>query len=500
MEGLLAIIQSTLTIKILLLILGGTIFGLLIGAIPGLNTTLAVAIIIPVTFYLSPVEALALLCAVYKSGTYGGSISAILLGVPGTPAAAATVRDGYALARKGQAGRALDAALYASVFADLISNACLILIAGWLAQFALKFGPAENFLLVLFALVVVSMVASKKLTKGLLASIIGLSLAVIGMDPMTGNARFNFGNINMMSGVTLIPTLVGLFALSEIYVEYSNFLHPKKDTQNAAVKQDAKSHLPFKEFIRHWFMMLKSSIIGVFIGALPGSGAATAAFISYTEAQRTSKHPEEFGKGSVEGIMASESANNGVCGATLIPLLTLGIPGDTITAIMYGALILQGITPGPLVFTQQASMVNGLYVTLFICSLFMLVMGKLACKVLTKVLNVPKSILFPVIMIVCFAGSYAMNNSMYDVLIMIIAGVVGYVFKIIGLPIAPCLIGFILGNQMERALLQGLIRGRGNIAFFAQSPISIAFLVLIALMIIFHVRKVIKNRKSTLEV
>lgn len=496
MENFLSIVQSAFTIKILLLILGGTAFGLVVGAIPGLNTTLAVAIIIPVTFYLEPVEALALLCAVYKSGIYGGSISAILLGVPGTPAAAATVRDGYALAKKGQAGKALDAALYASVFADLVSNIVLILIAGWLAQFALKFGPAENTLLVLFALIVVSMVASKKLTKGILASVIGLSLAVIGMDPMTGNPRFTFGNINMMSGVTLIPTLVGLFALSEIYMEYSNWRRPQKGTVHEEIRQDAKSHLPLKEFFSYWITLIKSSLIGVFIGALPGSGSSTAAFISYTEAQRASKKPEEFGNGSVEGICASEAANNGVCGAALIPLLTLGIPGDTITAIMYGALVLQGITPGPLVFTQQGDMITGLYITLFVCSLFMLVLGKAACKALTNVLNVPKSILFPVIMIICFAGSYAMNNSMYDVLIMVIAGVVGYVFKIIGLPIAPTLIGFILGSQMEKSLLQSLIKGRNNLNIFVRSPISIAFVALIVIMIASHAWKLIRARKK----
>lgn len=494
MENFLSIVQSTFTIKILLLILAGSAFGLIIGAIPGLNTTLAVAIVIPATFFLEPVEALALLCAVYKSGIYGGSISAILLGVPGTPAAAATVRDGHALAKRGRAGKALDAALYASVFADLISNIILILIAGWLAQFALKFGPAENTLLVFFAVVVVSLVASNSLSKGMLASVIGLSLAVIGMDPMTGNPRFTFGNIKMMSGVTLIPTLVGLFALSEIYVEYSNWRRQIKTDGKESVRQEKGSHLPLKEFFAYWPTLIKGSLIGVFIGALPGSGSSTAAFISYTEAKRASKHPDEFGNGSIDGICASEAANNGVCGAALIPLLTLGIPGDTITAIMYGALVLQGITPGPLVFTQQGSMITGLYITLFVCSLFMLILGKIACKFLTNVLNVPKGILFPIIMIICFAGSYAMNNSMYDVLIMIIAGVVGYVFKIIGLPIAPTLIGFILGSQLERSLLQSLIKSRNSLSIFVGSPIAIMFVALLVIIVGSYLWRLYKNR------
>ena len=499
MASFLLIVQSTFTLKILLLILAGSLFGMIVGAIPGLNTTLAVAIAIPITFYLEPVEALALLSAVYKNGIYGGSVSAVLLGVPGTPAAACTVRDGYAMAKKGQAKKALDAALYASVFADVVGNTILILTASWLAQFALKFGPSENTLLVVFALVVVSLVGSSSLLKGLLASIIGLSLAMLGMDPMTGSPRFTFGNINMLSGVTLIPTLVGMFALSEIFVEYSNFCHAKTEGKSVDVPQDKKSRLSLKEFFSYWRTLIRSSLIGVFIGALPGSGPSTASFISYSMAQRSSKHPEEFGEGSVEGICASEAANNGVCGAAYIPLLTLGIPGDTITAIMYGALVLQGITPGPLVFTQQGDMITGLYVTLFICSIFMLVLGKILCRTLTNVLNVPKGILFPVIMIICFAGSYSMNNTMYDVLVMIIAGVLGYIYKRIDMPIAPTLIGFILGSQMERSLLQSLIKSENNLSIFVGSPIAIAFVIIIVLMVGSNFWKLMKAKNKSKE-
>ena len=300
----------------------------------------------------------------------------------------------------------------------------------------------------------------------------------------------------MLSGVTLIPTLVGMFAMSEIFVEYSNFRHSKGEGMSTEIPQDKNSHLSLKEFFSYWRTLIKSSLIGVFIGALPGSGASTASFISYSMAQRSSKHPEEFGEGSIEAICASESANNGVCGATLIPLLTLGIPGDTITAIMYGALILQGITPGPLVFTQQGDMITGLYITLFICSIFMLVLGKIMCKALTNVLNVPKSILFPIIMIICFAGSYSMNNTMYDVLIMIIAGVFGYVYKRIDMPIAPTLIGFILGTQMERSLLQSLIKGGNKLSIFVASPISIAFVVIIVLIIGSYIWKLLKAKNK----
>lgn len=497
MQDFFSIVTSTFTLKILLLILAGSAFGMLIGAVPGLNVTLAVAIIIPVTFYLSPVEAMALLIAVYKSGIYGGSISAVLLGVPGTPAAAATVKDGHMLSKRGQSGKALQASLYASFFGDIVSNLALILLAAWLAQFALKFGPGENTLLVVFAMVVVSLVSSSSLIKGMLASVIGLSLAIIGMDPMTGNARFTFGNIEMMSGITLIPTLVGLFALSEIYMEYSRFRrHTGPGIDTEVVKQDKNSRLPVREFFSHWVTLIKASLIGVFIGALPGSGAATASFISYSEAKRCAKHPEEFGEGSVKGILAAEAANNAVTGATLIPLLTLGIPGDSITAIMYGALVLQGITPGPLVFTQQGNLITGIFVMLFVCSFFMFALGKLSIRLLSRVLNVPQQILFPIIMVVCFAGSYAINNSMYDVLVMLIAGLLGYLLKVIDLPVAPTLIGFILGTQMEKSILQSLVKSRGSMGIFVGSPIAIGFDVLIVLIIGFYVYKTFRRKKK----
>ena len=496
MSSIISLIASTFTVKILLLILGGTCFGMLIGAIPGLNTTLAVAIIIPATFALEPVEAMALLMAVYKAGTYGGSISAILLGVPGTPASACTVKDGYALTKRGRANIALEAALYASTFADIVSNMSLILVASWLAKFALKFGPAENALLVVFALVVVSMVASPKLIKGLLAACIGLSIAVIGMDPITAKERFTFGSINMLSGISLIPTLVGLFAISELYVEYDKYLKGCERHDNAEKIPQSKGHLSVKRFFSYWWTLLRSSMIGVFIGALPGSGAATASYMSYSLAQSSSKDSEQFGKGSVEAICAAEAANNGVCGATMIPLLTLGIPGDSITAIMYGALVLQGITPGPLVFTQQANLVNSIFILLFVCSLFMFVVGKISISGLAKVLNVPQGILFPVITVICFAGTYAMNNSMFDVLVMVISGVIGYFLKCFEMPVAPTLIGFILGTNMEKSILQAMVKSRNNFSIFLGSPIAIAFDLLIVGMIVFHIIS-LRRKKAT---
>ena len=494
MENILSIITSILTVKTLLLILGGTAFGILIGAIPGLTVNLAVAVMIPVTFYLSPVEAMAFLISIYKSGTFGGSISAILIGTPGTPAAAATAIDGYALTKKGRAGEALSMALYASVFADVISNVVLIALASKVAGIALKFGPAEYTLLVLFSLIIISGVSSKTPVQGLLATFIGLALSIIGMDPVNGSARFTFGSMNLLGGISFIPMLIGLFAVSEVFQEYSHYI--KDNYQKLIEGVGNQKRISIKEFFSHIKTLIKSSLIGVFIGALPGSGSAIAAFLSYSEAKRASKKPEEFGEGSLDGIAASESGNNGVCGATLIPLLTLGIPGDAVTAIMFGALMMQGIVPGPLVFKNQGNVITGIYITLFIASIFMLVLGSIFNRYSVKILNIKKNILFPIVFVLCFAGTYATRGSMFDVAIMLIFGVVGYLLKKFNIQVAPIIIAFIIGPMLESSTRQALILSDGSMKIFFSSTISILFAVLILASIAFFIRSTFKNKKT----
>lgn len=498
MNNFLSIVAATFGGKALLMIVGGTIFGMIMGAIPGLTGTLAVAIVIPLTFYLTPVEAMALLLAIYKSSTYGGSIAAILLGIPGTPASACTAADGYVLAKRGKGMRALEAALYASTFADVVSNFSLILCAAQIAKVALKFGPCEYTMLILFSLVVVSSVSADTLIKGLLSAFAGLALCIIGMDPINASPRFTFGQVNLVSGLTLIPVLIGLFAMSEIFMVYAE--HRRGEVAAPEVGSLEDTHLKPKEFFSYFKTLIKSSLIGVGIGALPGSGASTASFVSYSEAKRCSKYPEEFGNGSVDGILASEAGNNGVCGATLIPLLTLGIPGDSITAIMFGALILQGITPGPLVFAQQGDIITGIYISLFVCSLCMLFFGKIGNPLFIQVLKVKQEILFPLILIICFAGTYAINNSMYDIMVMIIAGVVGYFFRRMKLPVAPIIIGFVLGGTFERSLRQTLVAFRGNFSLFLKHPIAIAFLAVTVVIYVFQLRKERKRLHSSKEV
>lgn len=495
MEGFLSILADVLTIKTLFIVLAGTAFGILMGAIPGLTVNLAVAVAIPVTFYLNPVEAMALMISIYKGGTYGGSISAILLGTPGTPAAAATVIDGYALAKKGQAGKALSTALYSSTFADIISNIVLILLASTIARFALKFGPAEYTMLVLFALIIIGGITSNKPIKGIIASFIGLAISVVGMDPVNGTSRFVFGSVNLLKGISFIPMLIGLFAVSEVLLQYVNTVRGVTKDEDDHTKAKY-SPIKIKEFFKNIKILVKSSLMGVFIGALPGSGSAIAAFLSYGEAKRASKKPEEFGEGSIEGIAACEAGNNGVCGATMIPLLTLGIPGDAVTAIMFGALMLQGITPGPLVFQQHGEIIKGIFVTLFVASLFMLLIGSLFNRYLVKVIKIKKNVLFPIVFLLCCVGTYAISGSMYDILIMLIFGVIGYILKAIDIKVAPIVIAFILGPMIERSVRQALILSDGSLGIFFSSAISIVFSVLIVVSIAFFVRRALKNKKQ----
>ena len=299
--------------------------------------------------------------------------------------------------------------------------------------------------------------------------------------------------MNLLSGIPLVPTLIGLFAISEVLCEYSNCI---RGVVSKKPEEDQNSRLTVKEFFGMWPILIKSSLIGVFIGALPGSGSATAAFISYSEAKRSSKHSEEFGKGAIEGVLACESGNNAVCGATLIPLLTLGIPGDTVTAIMFGALILQGITPGPLVFKQQGDIITGIFITLFMASICMLLVGKLGNRILPRIMNVKREYLFPVIVALCFAGSYAMNNSVFDILIMVIFGVIGYVIKCVRLPVAPIIISFILYLQLSVSLKQAMIKSDGSWRIFFSSPTCWFFVVLIAAIVSYYVIKAFRKHSK----
>ncbi|MEM6548695.1 MAG: tripartite tricarboxylate transporter permease [Pseudomonadota bacterium] len=452
------------------LVLGlGVVIGTFVGAIPGMTTAMAVALTLPFTFTLHPVTGILLLLGVYKGGIYGGSITAILINAPGTPAASCTVLDGYPMAKRGEARRALDIALYASCVADFISNISLILFAGMLASLALAFGSPEVFTLIMFSLTIIAGVSGDQLLKGLGSACLGLLLATIGLDLVYGTNRFVFGEVQLMSGLNFIPVLIGLFALPEIIAFFGRV--EQKREHNPLAGAGAS----LGDFRRCLKTIIRGSFIGVILGAIPGIGGAPSAFLSYSEAKRTSPNGANFGKGEAEGVAASEAGNNGVAGATMIPLLALGIPGDIITAIILGAFMIHGLRPGPLLFQDNLDLIYALFIGIMLSSLYLLAVGKLSIRLISRIADIPHRILFPIVLVLCVYGAYAINNTIFDVGVMFAMGGVGYLMLRLEIPAAPFLIAFILGPLLEDNFRQSLLLSKGDWGIFFSSPICWLF-------------------------
>lgn len=475
----------------LLALISGVFLGIVIGAIPGLSTVMAVAVALPFTFTLPAVPAIMLLLGVYKGGMYGGSISAILINTPGTPAASCTMMDGYPLACKGYGKKALNVALYASFFGDMFSNIALIVLAAWLAKFALDFGSPELFTLVVFSLTIVASVAGNSILKGLASAVFGLLLATVGTDLIVGTQRFSFDITPLRGGLSLVPVLIGLFALPEVIRPY--FYKNKASEVESSMGVEG---IKVVEFLRGWRTLVRGGFIGVVLGIIPGLGATPAAFLSYGEARRKSKNPEEFGNGNVEGIAAAEAGNSSVGGATMIPLLALGIPGDVITAVMLGAFMVHGLQPGPLLFQDNLETIYALFIGLIVGSIALLVIGKALMPILGKVVSVPKRILLPSVMVFCVYGSYAINNSVADVATMFLMGMVGMVMMRYNYPRAPLLIAFVLGPLLENNMRQGLLMSQGNWSIFFSSYISMFFWLLTFVSVFGSAVGRVKYRKS----
>lgn len=451
----------------------GVAVGMVIGSLPGLSVTMGVALLLPFTFGMSPEAGMLLLIGVYCAGTYGGSISAILLNTPGTAASAATSLDGYALSRQGKAGSALNMSIYASVIGGLISGVALLFVAPQIARFALSFGPPEFFALAIFGLSIIAGVSGNALGKGLIMACLGMLIATVGIDSVDGFPRFTFGFDSLTSGFELVPVLIGLFAISEIFNQLER--RAKSISGMNKVKNEKfglKELKPFRKTI------VKSSFIGVIVGAIPGTGGAIASFLSYNEARRSSKNPSEFGKGSLDGVAASEAGNNGVTGATLIPMLTLGIPGDVVTAVLLGSLLIQGLRPGPDLFVNYGPIVYTVMIGFLVVNVVMFFVAKSSIKYFAKLSVIPNTILLPIVLGLCLIGSFAVNNSFYSVFVAIAFGLIGYIFTKFKYPIAPMLIAMILGPMAENALRQSLIISQGSYKIFFQSPIAITFIIL----------------------
>lgn len=482
----------------------GVVVGILIGAIPGLTATMAVALLVPITFGLDVVTSLAILVGVYKGGIYGGSITAILINTPGTPSAAATTFDGYPLAQQGKALKALKMALYASVTSDLLSTLLLILVAAPIAAAALKLGPPEMTMLLIFSLTIVGAVAGESLSRGLMAAFFGMLLATIGIDQMTGVTRFAFGSMQMTRGLSLLPVLIGLFAIPEAMVYAERVVRGDKGDafSNARNEQliimsphKEDNRVSLKEFRASLVTILRSSAIGSFIGAMPGVGSVVSSFISYGMAKRASKDPKEFGNGALDGVAAAESGNNAVTGATLIPLLTLGIPGDTITAVMLGAFLIQGLVPGPRLIQQSPGEVYGIFVALLVGNIALLVFGYYGLRLFARLANTAKSLVFSIIIPLCVIGAFAVENSVFDARLMVVFGIIGYLMRKTALPIPPLLIAFVLSPMLETSFKQTVILSRGSLSIFIQRPIALVLGIMTVVSIIFMVIRKLKASK-----
>ncbi|HHY47966.1 MAG TPA: C4-dicarboxylate ABC transporter permease [Firmicutes bacterium] len=478
MAGALTWILAAMSWQNLLAGFLGVVLGVIFGALPGFTAAMGVAVLMPFTFGLSPTTGLMLLAGIFCGAIYGGSISAILIGTPGTPSAAATVIDGFEMARKGQAADALREAIVASYIGGTFSAICLAFIAPPLARFALKFGPPEYLLLAIFGLTIIASIAAKSLLKGIIAGVLGLILGAVGMDPLLAYPRWTFGIPSLVSGVGLVPALIGLFSIPQVLSMVGD---PETRIKEYSGKVSGRRWPTFKELKEFSPIYLRSSLIGLFIGALPGAGGSIAAFLGYNEAKRFSKHPEKFGTGIREGVAAAEAANNAVTGGALITMLTLGVPGDSVTAIMMGALLVHGLRPGNELFTASAHVIYPFLVGLIIVNLMMLLVGIYAAPYAARVTKTPVSMLAPIIVALCVMGAYAVNNDIMDVWVMLFFGVVGYLLKCGGYITIPIVLGVILGPILESNLtrLLTITQGQNILMYVLSRPISVVLLLMI---------------------
>jgi len=455
----------------LAIILGGVLMGILVGVLPGLSPAMGVALLVPFSYGMSPLNAMIMLVALYSAANYGGTITAIAINTPGTPSAIVSTFDGYPLTKRGEPGRALGASVMASTVGGILGALVLVFFSEPLAKAALHFGPPEYFALAIFGLTIISSLSRGNYIKAFIATLLGLLLNTVGMDPFTGYLRFTFGIPELADGFSFIPALIGLFALSEIFLSIE-----RADKTKQLMKKISGKMPKLKEMWAIKRAILQSSFLGTAIGVVPGAGATIAAFIAYDQAKKTSKQPESFGDGALEGVAASGAATSGSVGGALVPLLTLGIPGSAATAVLIGALMLHGLTPGPELFKNKALIVYGIFASLFIAYFFMLFLGILGNQLWIKIISAPKALLNPAILAIAVIGSYSVGNSMFDVWSCLGFGFLGWLLRRYDFPTAPVILGLILGFLAETNFRRALLMGNGSI-FFTR-PVSLAMLIL----------------------
>jgi putative tricarboxylic transport membrane protein len=472
----------------------GVFAGIYVGAIPGLSVTMATSLLMAMTYSWDTDSALALMMGVYVGGVYGGSRAAILLNIPGAPAAVATTFDGYPLALRGEAGQAIGTTTIVSVLGSLIGLAALRFASPLVSDLVLLFSPRDYFLLCLMGLMLVgSLGGGTSISKGIFAACVGLMLGVVGMDPITGEGRFTFGSVNLRGGINYITVLIGLFGIGEALYQIPN-------RNRLIVKQNVdKIRPPLKKLLRYLPLSIQSSLIGVGVGALPGAGGEIAALLAYDAAKRTARHPEvPFGKGAYEGLVAPESANNAAIGGALIPMLTMGIPGDSVTAVFIGALAVHGLRAGPMLMTAQPELFENVVMFLFLASIFLLFFGLTGIRVFAKLVEVPRNILIPLILVISVIGSYSITGNMIDVALTLAFGVLGYIMKYFGYPVGPLVLGLILGPIIEVNFRRAMLCTTGPGGFIIDtvtSPLSLTLLSLLCAMVVSQVLMERKRRR-----
>jgi len=487
--------------KYLLPLFLGTLMGVIGGAIPGVTITLTIIILLPFTFGLDPLQGLAAMTGVYVGGSAGGLITASLLGIPGTPSAIATTFDGFPMARAGEPGRAVWLGIWASCFGGLIGGLFLVLVTGPLAAIALQFGPWEYFSLFILALAMVAGLAEGSLTKGLISAGIGLVIAMFGNDPVGGIPRFTFGSDFLGGGFPFLPVLIGIFAFSQIMTDVENLGRSKTARESAQVRGSLRvSQLKvIGEIISRPFLLLWSTIVGIAIGVLPAVGGSAANMLAYDQAKKLSRHPERFGKGTPEGIIASESANNANVGGSLVTIMAFGIPGDAVTAVMLGAMTIHGIQSGPLFVSQNADLAYGIYAAYILAHPLMVLIMAVAAAIMLRISQVKLSILAPIVLVLCVVGAYAVNNTMNGVYVLLIFGVLGYGLVRTGFPLAPLILGLILGEQIELNLIRAIMTD-DNPWLFITRPISGGLLLVAVISVALSIWQHMRHTRRTASV
>jgi len=457
----------------------GVLIGTLVGVLPGLGPGGGMAILLPVTFYVPPLSTIIMLAGVYYGAQYGGSTTSILLNIPGEPASIVTCLDGYQMARQGRAGPALGISAFGSFIAGTLGTLGIMVLAGPLVRFALKFGPPEYFSLMILGLIILSFLSSKSLMKSIAMSALGLILSYVGMDSIAGEPRFTFDIDELFTGLPIIPMVMGLFGIAEVM---ENLEHSVK---GSIFKTHLKGLLPT---MRDWAdsigAILRGSAIGFFLGILPGGGAMLASFVSYATEKRLSKHPERFGKGAIEGVAGPESANNSGSSGALIPLLTLGIPSNIATGVLFAGFLIHNITPGPLLLKEHPDMFWGIITSMYTGNVILLILNLPLIGFWVRMLQIPFNKLFPMIILFCLIGVFSLNYAVFDILLMILFGVVGYIMRKCKYESPPLVLAFILGPRLEQSLRQSLLLSRGDPAIFFSRPISAACLIIAVVLLI----------------